>query len=227
MSALGRRLLYYFTGFGIGLIFVLFFFQNRGCSWTPDNRVKQSITDRVIVFSEDFQTEMTKRGITPKMVEEVLLKGDIDFKNSKKEGNPKVYRLFNDKLKIDFTLPENSYISEVGIGYQTNQHPANSKKGISKLTFFPKEEKLIFVDSLTEMSENFIALGNPTNEQILSALKKSGEIDFQKSNYAALPKAEHYLICEINQQKVGFKTFWYKNRINIFHIDRLDLTNQN
>src|SRR5690554_1116023 len=109
-APLGTRLLYYFTGFGIGIIFVIFFFQNRGCTWTPNNRVKQAIVDRVIVINDDLKAEMDKRGITKEMIKKVIDKGNIDFKNSKKTGDPKVYTLYNDVLKLNFSLPESSYI---------------------------------------------------------------------------------------------------------------------
>jgi hypothetical protein len=53
MESLWRRLKYYGIGFGIGLVFVIFFFQNRGCSWLPSNRVKNSILDRLVVASDE------------------------------------------------------------------------------------------------------------------------------------------------------------------------------
>ena len=43
-----RRLKYYGIGFGVGLVFVVFLFQQKGCSWTPGNRVKSAILERII-----------------------------------------------------------------------------------------------------------------------------------------------------------------------------------
>ena len=53
MTTFWKRLRYYGIGFGIGCIFVFFFFQNRACTWLPDNRIKNSILDRTIVIQED------------------------------------------------------------------------------------------------------------------------------------------------------------------------------
>lgn len=226
-SSLGTRFLYYFTGFGIGIIFVIFFFQNRGCSWTPKNRVKQAIVDRIIVINDDFQQEMTKRGITEEMIREVVTKGDIDFKKSKKEDYPKVYNLYSDQLRLNFSLPENSFISEVTVGFKDIKTFKNSTKGQAKLFLFPNEKRLIYVDSLVSYSDEFIQIGKPKNEVILNALKKSGAIDFEKSDFQAQPKVEQYLTCTINAHKVGMKTFWYKNRINIFALEILQNEKEN
>jgi len=220
-APLGTRLLYYFTGFGIGIIFVIFFFQNRGCTWTPNNRVKQAIVDRVIVINDDLKAEMDKRGITKEMIKKVIDKGNIDFKNSKKTGDPKVYTLYNDVLKLNFSLPESSYITEVSIGFNTATKFKNSTQGEAELYLFPAEERLLYIDSITTGTAEYIQLGSPDNKAILKALKKDGKVNFEKSNYKALPKAEHYLTCTINNQRVGMKTFWYKDRINIFFLELL------
>lgn len=217
-SKLSARLLYYFTGFGIGLIFVIFFFQNRGCSWTPNNRVKQAIVDRVVVINDDFKNEMTKRGITEKMIKSVIEKGEIDFKNSQKEGKPKVYNLYDDKLKLNFSLPENSFISEVSIGYGKVHGVKNSTKGKAKLFLFPNDNKLIYVDSITTGSPDYIQIGSPSNLILLKALKKDGEIDFEQTNFTTVPNANHYLTCTVNGYKIGMKTFWYKDKINIYDL---------
>ena len=52
MTNLYRRLLYYGIGFGIGLVCVFFFFNNRGCSWLPENRVKEMVTERLIYIAD-------------------------------------------------------------------------------------------------------------------------------------------------------------------------------
>ena len=44
-----RRLFYYLIGVGIGLIFVFFVFGNRGCSWLPQNKVKETINHKILI----------------------------------------------------------------------------------------------------------------------------------------------------------------------------------
>jgi hypothetical protein len=181
--------------------------------------VKQAIVDRVVVINDDFKEEMTKRGITENMIKHVIEKGDIDFKNSQKEGKGlKVYNLYDDKLKLNFTLPENSFISEVSIGYGKIKGVQNSKQGKAKLFLFPNDKKLIYVDSVTTNSPEFAQIGSPNNLTLLNALKKSGEINFEKTNFEASPNVEQYLTCTVNNYSVGMKTFWYKDRINIYDL---------
>jgi hypothetical protein len=53
MEGFFKRLKYYGTGLLIGLIFVTFFMRGRGCSWLPENRLKTSLFERIIVLSEE------------------------------------------------------------------------------------------------------------------------------------------------------------------------------
>ena len=85
MESFVRRLKYYGIGFGIGLIFVFVFFQNRGCSWLPSNRVKNSFLDRVIVVPVDQMDYLKSKGITEKDLVQVLNDGEVNFSESKKE----------------------------------------------------------------------------------------------------------------------------------------------
>ena len=91
MDSIFRRLKYYGIGFGVGLVFVVFFFQNRGCSWLPGNRVKNSILERVLVLPETEALQMKKFGLTKTDLTLILNDGEVLFEESKKEGNPKVY----------------------------------------------------------------------------------------------------------------------------------------
>ena len=65
-SSFIRRLKYYGIGFGIGLIFVFIFFQNRGCSWLPGNRVKNTVLERVMVVNDETAKAFAKKGLTKK-----------------------------------------------------------------------------------------------------------------------------------------------------------------
>ncbi|HRP53737.1 MAG TPA: hypothetical protein PLI97_09545, partial [Fluviicola sp.] len=88
MKDIWRRLRYYGVGFGIGLIFVFFFFQNRGCSWLPENRVKNSMMGKILVVSPETQKKLH---MSDEQVVSFLNDGAISFRSSKKQGDPKVY----------------------------------------------------------------------------------------------------------------------------------------
>lgn len=221
MDSFLRRLKYYGIGFGIGLLFVFIFFQNRGCSWLPSNRVKNSFLDRLIVVPDDQMDFLVKNGLTTKDLIQVLNDGDVNFSESKKTGNPQVYTLekeFDGKgsLKFYFTLPKESFISEVHFEEKSAQKVKNTTEGLGKIIHYPKDDNLVFVDSAKYVTcqQEKLGLLNPVD--ILKLMKKSGEIDFSHSNLKQTPKPEHLIIFNDKQgRKIGAKAVWYKNKVNI------------
>jgi len=221
MSTFLNRLKVYAIGFAIGMVFVFFFFQNRGCSWLPGNRVKNSILDRVIVIPSTESNQLKAKGISEKDIIQLLNDGDVNFKKSKKDGSFKVYYLEKENLNIYFTLPEESFISEVRLGSQPLSKIKNSTTGTGKLIRFPKDDELVFTDTLSKVACEQRAFGMPQSRMILQSLKKNGEIDFSKSGLTVKPKAEHYLYFNDTQgRRIGAQAVWYKNKISI---DRFDL----
>ena len=72
MKSIWKRFQYYGIGLTIGLLFTFIFFQNRGCSWLPENRVKNAILDNVIVFKTTDIEEMKTKGLEPADFIEIL-----------------------------------------------------------------------------------------------------------------------------------------------------------
>jgi hypothetical protein len=220
MTTFWKRLRYYGIGFGIGCIFVFFFFQNRACSWLPDNRIKNSILDRTIVIQEDESDLLKSKGIKDDEIIEILNSGKINFKLSDKNSESKVYLLYKDDLKLFFTLPEESYISEVKIANVAVSKIKNSTTGMGRFIHFPNEENLVYVDSLSILSCQQAEIGMTKNQDILKNLKKNGTIDFSKTNFNGRPKPEHYInFSDSIGRKIGAKSIWYKNRITIFEFN--------
>ena len=116
-----RRLKFYGVGFGIGLLFVFIFFQNRGCSWLPGNRVKNSILDRLLVVSDETAEILKKRGVNKKELIQFLNDGDVIFGESEKDKDDKVYVIEKDGKKYLFTLPFESCIAEVQLGNKASE----------------------------------------------------------------------------------------------------------
>ena len=115
-----KRFLYYLSGFGLGLILVFFFFKNRGCSWLPDNRVKNIISERVLICDSSTLVKLKKMNIYTCILESID-KADINYSKSKKKGSPKVYNLNlcdskqtgGCKEEFYFLLHENSFFCQV------------------------------------------------------------------------------------------------------------------
>ena len=221
MDSLFRRLKYYGIGFSIGLVFVLIFFQNRGCSWLPSNRIKNSFLDRVIVLPEKEASTLKKLHLTHKDIINVLNDGEVVFSKSLKKGTTKVYHLakeFDSKglLHFFFTLPDESFISEVHISEQKATQVKNTTSGSGKILHFPKDDNLVFVDSsqFVTCQQSELGLVNPID--ILKLMKKQSTIDFSKTDYKATPKAVQYIQFHDKKHRlIGAHAIWYKNKINI------------
>jgi hypothetical protein len=220
MKTFFDRLKIYAIGFGIGMVFVFFFFQNRGCSWLPDNRVKNSILDRVIVVQSEVELQLKKKGINKNQIIALLNDGDVDFSKSKKDGQFKIYLVSKDDVKLYFTLPNESFISEVRLANVTVNSIKNSTKGAGKLIHFPKDNELVFADTTKLVTCQQQAFGMIENRKILKSLKENGMIDFEKSGLNLKPKALQYLFFNDKKgRKIGASAIWYKNKISIDHFD--------
>ena len=220
MKTFFDRLKIYAIGFGIGMVFVFFFFQNRGCSWLPDNRVKNSILDRVIVVQSDVEKELKSKDIDHQEIIALLNDGDVDFSKSKKEGEFKIYLVSKDNVKLYFTLPHESFISEVRLANVSVNSVKTSTKGTGRLIHFPKDNELVFADTTKLVSCQQQAFGMIENRKILKSLKKNGIIDFEKSDLKVKPKALQYLFFNDSKgRKIGASAVWYKNKISIDHFD--------
>jgi Cu2+-containing amine oxidase len=220
MTTFLNRLKVYGIGFGIGLVFVFFFFQNRGCSWLPGNRVKNSILDRVIVVSDEEAALLKSKGITTKEIISLLNEGKVDFQKSRKNTASKIYYLSHDELAVYFTLPAESFISEVKLANQKVAQIKNTTEGLGRFIHFPKDDDLVFADTLAKMNCQQQQIGMIQSRMILKSLQQNGTIDFAKTRFNVKPKAEQYL--EFNDPKgrrIGANTVWYKNKITLHTLD--------
>lgn len=226
MESFARRLKYYGIGFGLGLIFIFFFFGNRGCSWTPSNRVKNSVLDRVIVVSDDTAKKLKEANISTEDVVQALNTGDVDFGKSRKNTANKVYLIENDGNSFVFTLPYESFISEVFLSKSPKGIKA-TKEGSGKIIRIPNDKNMVFADTSTIVTCQQEKLGLISNTKIYYKLKKTGRIDFEKTNFGARPKPEHHMTIEHKGKTIGMTMIWYKTKLNIssFHHPSLEKCN--
>ena len=223
METLVRRLKFYGIGFGLGLVFVIFFFQNRGCSWTPSNRVKNAVLDRLIVVSDSTAILLKEKGISYNLVIQALNDGDVDFGKSNKTKNGKAYLIEREDLSLVFTLPYESFISEVFLakkvkGIKTTTH------GGGKIIKIPNDKDMVFADSSSVVSCQQEKLGLISTPKIYYKIKSTGRIDFEKSDFALRPKPEHHITIEYKGKTIGMTMIWYKTKLNIsnFHHSSLE-----
>jgi hypothetical protein len=163
-GSLWRRFKIYGVGFGIGLLFVILLTENRGCSWLPANRVKNSILERILVVNEASEKQLLSEKINEAELLLALDKGKVLFSESKKVGDFKYY-LIKHELKtgrivtLEFTLPMNSFLSEVHLVDPKKPVNANTSSGTGKvLRYFAQGKSYssaIFVD---ETDTNLVRL---------------------------------------------------------------------
>jgi hypothetical protein len=220
MTSFWKRLKYYLIGFGIGLIFVVIFFQNRGCAWLPGNRVKNSILDKVLVLPEDQVSIMEAKGLNNDEIIQFMNLGKVEFSKSLKDNLvfPKVYvisRTIEDtEHQLQFSLFEDSYISIVRY-LEKDQAPERitQPEGMGYFIRVPRDSAMVFIDKSNFVQCKASILASNESKYIGKRLRESGMIDFSKSNLM-LPKAEHFITYkETDGRLVQGKTIWFESRI--------------
>ena len=220
MKSFLRRFQYYAIGFIIGLIFVIFFFQNRGCSWLPSNRVKNTLLDKVLVLPDSEKKVFESKNIDRETIISFLNDGDILFKESLKKQSefPKAYiiekEINNKNHRIQFSIYEDSYISPVHY-LEENEKPQLYKnlKGNGDFIRLPSDSALIYIDRSNYVQCKARGLSSNSPRIITQNLKSTGKINFEKSDLM-LPKAEHHIsFVQDDTVKVEAKTIWFESRI--------------
>ncbi len=216
-----RRLKYYGIGFGIGLIFVVFFFGNRGCAWYPANRVKNTIFNKILVLSDNEITNIKKIGLSKKELIVCINEGDVNFKKSKKNNRFKVYHFDCEtpegkKFQCNVTLNEDSFVSEVQIGNKNGFKVKNTKKGLGSFIYFPKEKDFVFMDTTDLILCQQEAINLLNENKIFNQIKRTGKLNFEKSNLEIQPKPEHWIQFKDKKNRlIEANAIWYKEKIQI------------
>lgn len=221
MEGFFKRLKYYGTGLLIGLIFVTFFMRGRGCSWLPENRLKTSLFERIIVLSEENQKKLSDLNLSEKELVKALIDGDVKFTKSKKNNSFKVYyfdcktesgKLFSCKA----TMPQESFISEIIFSNKDAKKIKNTKIGFGKPIYFPKSKDFIYVDTTNLLLCQQEKLNLMNVNKLFERIKKTGSIDFEKSRLNRSPKPEHWISFRGNNNDlISTQSIWYKEKIKI------------
>jgi len=208
----------------IGLIFVLIFFQNRGCSWLPSNRVKNAFLDRIIVVSDAEMSHLKKSGIDVDDLIGVLNDGEVNFSESITEGDFKVYSVSKEvdglgEKNFFFTLPAESFITEVHYSENSASEVENTTKGYGSIIHFPKDDNLVYIDSTESLKCAMGKLGLKNSNHVYQFLKKNGRVDFSNTDFNIKPKAKQCLVFKNEKGiEIGINAIWYKNKIDITSI---------
>ena len=152
MNTFLRRLKYYGIGFGIGLLFVFFIFKQKGCSWTPGNRVKEAVLNRIIVADSLDLAFLKGQKISAAGVRTLVQNSSISFSESAIKGDRKTYVLFGElpngkSLKYLITLHDQDFMVEVDF---LHSNPAAFQRTLREgkpLVYKPQKNWLTRTDS--------------------------------------------------------------------------------
>ncbi len=220
MSAFFRRLKYFSFGFIPGTIIVILFFQNRGCSWLPDNRVKGAILERVLVVNELNEKEFKLLGINNEGVESFVNGGSVDFDKSSTHSNPKIYLVENNGKSLYFVMPKESFVTELVPITQKLKEVKLSKEGKGVFLAFPKANEFLYVDTNRVLTCKQEELGMIQNSVILKKVIKTGYFDFKKSNLLAKRKLHYFAFPDkMKRGDIGLQALWYKDKMDVIGID--------
>ncbi|MFD1316332.1 DUF4258 domain-containing protein [Namhaeicola litoreus] len=84
------RFTLYGFGFAIGILFVFFFLGGKkaSCNWLPNDRMLSIIRSKHLLYSDEVKKSLVLERIDTLVIQQILLKGDIDFSKSNVKNNP-------------------------------------------------------------------------------------------------------------------------------------------
>lgn len=79
-----QRLAYYMLGFGIGVVFLLFFLggKNTQCTYFPNSRVLNDLASKPILYSKEASEKIAQKWVDTIDIKNSMKYGKVDFKKS-------------------------------------------------------------------------------------------------------------------------------------------------
>ncbi len=161
---------------------------------------------------------MLKMSLSTDDVVQVLNDGDILFSESNKDQEHKCYIIEREGITYAFTLPAESFISQVFVNVK-KEVKSTSKKGVGKFIHFPMDDNLVYVDTTEILACQQKELGLENPQEILKSIIDNGRIDFEKTDLSMRPKAEHFIYLEYEHKKIGANFIWYKDKLNLISFE--------
>lgn len=225
MKNFWRRLRIYGLGFGVGLIMVFFFFRNRGCSWMPENRVKNTFMGKVLVISEANQRIFDEHHLSDSTIISFLNDGSVAFGASKKQGDVKVYKIKKQvkgkEVELWFSMPEDAFVAEVAWPKGSIQKFKSTTVGLGRMIHFPNVKSFVYLSDNDDLAEQMTEFGIKDESTVQYLLIKGGLIDFSRSRLQAEPSPEQFvLLPRKNGDTLTSRTTWFKDHIEFYELKR-------
>lgn len=217
-----RRLKYYGIGFGIGLIFVIILFRQKGCSWTPGNRVKSALLDRIVFIDSVDKDYIIRAKITPEMVRSYFEEGTISFMKSKRHGNEKLYHFHGtmgtSPLDCIVAYREKSVVIDVDFMHDDIKNYERLHGDAQPFLF--KEKNWFSGNWSSYKLVGFSKADAP--EKFTKLFFEDGQLLSNMSTYDNLKPIDYFqiMIPNTNGRKVKYcmKTRWFQEKIEILEL---------
>lgn len=228
MESFWRRLRYYGLGFGLGLILTFGIFNTRGCSWTPENRVKDAMNKRVwIVDMQRVNSFYKAHKLTDAKFYRLMQDADISFTKSIRSGRHKVYDITftdgkNKEAHCLARMTDESFVVEFIPGVK-NIKEYRKMKSLSfgaSIIHDPVQKHLVYSEDNPAIKEQLRSLGILNDIQLQKALL-SGHFDYQKSRLNEQPRPIHVFQFRPTLRpklQVTAACIWYKDKIKVYSL---------
>ena len=223
MESFWRRLRYYGLGFGLGLILTFGIFNTRGCSWMPENRVKDAINKRVWIFdNQSIQSFYTLHKLNDKKFHRLIQDADISFTKSIRHGRHKVYDLTftdgnNKEAHCQALMTDESFVVEFRPKRKSFKEV---KKVYAHVVHVPKQKHLVYSEDAPALKEHLRSLRIMSDPQLQKELL-NGYFDYQKSRLKEQPRPIHVFNFQPTSNKkvtVQATCIWYKDKIKVYSL---------
>ena len=228
MESFWRRLRYYGLGFGLGLILTFGIFNTRGCSWMPENRVKEAMNKRLwLIDTQDAQSFYKEHKLDNNKFYRLIQDADISFTKSIRSGRHKVYDLTftdgnNKEAHCLARMTDESFVVDFIPFVQSVKTLKKRKRTAStaRIVHAPKNKNLVYADDSPAIKEHLRSLGINTDIQLQKALLNGG-FDYQKSRLNEEPRPIHVFYFRPTYQSKVFvyaTCIWYKDKVKVYDL---------
>jgi hypothetical protein len=233
MESFWRRLRYYGLGFGLGLILTFGIFNTRGCSWMPENRVKDAMNKRVwIIDMQEVKTFYKAHKLNDAKFYRLIQDADISFSKSIRSGRHKVYDLTftdgkNKETHCLARMTDESFVVEFIPNVPSIKALKKNKKNPLKASIVhaPKNKHLVYAEDRPALKEHLRSLGFTTDTQLQKALL-NGSFNCEASRLNEQPRPIHVIELQPSKNKkiaVAATCIWYKDKIKVYDLTDLPL----
>ncbi|NDF60498.1 MAG: hypothetical protein EB100_05395 [Crocinitomicaceae bacterium] len=210
--------MYYGVGFVIGTAFVVLFFENRGCSWLPQNRVKGSLVNKMIVISEKNRAKFPWLKSEKDFIQ-FTNESEVDFERSQTHADHKVYLFTSKKHKLYLVIPKDAFVGELIPFSSTLSKVRFTKKGYGEIIVSPKEKDFLFVQKKASLNCHLKQLNWDSDEFVYKLIRSKSKFNFGASNMELKLQKMHALEMKIDTNLIAINAIWYKDKMNIVKIN--------